>query len=216
MKKPLFIFFGFFVLISVIWLLSNWQLQKWEKNLLQDALPKLKAVGSEELPKPYSSLNSDYKEFVSSDGKLRMKYPVSWLTIENEGVFAITVPEKWGEKYNLKTVFLAQYFKADKFAQLMVQKGIFDIPTEEIIEKMQSNNLEQGLEMEIVQLSTENNKTIFEAKYLMANSPNLYSKEKILSLGGETYLIAFITLEKNWQGFSEEADFLLDSSQVVQ
>lgn len=206
MKKLLFILFGFFVLISAIWLLSSWQSGNWRENLLQNVSPKLKAVEPEE--------SNNYKEFTSPDGKFKMKYSDSWLTVENQGLFTAAAPKEWQEKYNLATIFLAQSFSTGKFAQLMVQKGVFDIPAEEIIEEMKKTNRKQELNMEIVKSNTKDDKAVFEARYLTANSPNLYSKEAILSVGEKTYLIAFIILEKDWPEFAQEADAILESIEV--
>ena len=199
-----------------MWLLNKWQSGNWEENLLQNVLPKLKSIEPGESPGFSSSISSDYKEFTSPDGKLKIQYPSSWFDIENESLFAAATPKEWQEKYNLKTLFLAQYFKTDGFAQLMVQEGVFDIVPQEIIEEMKKMNRKQELNMEIVKSDIQDDKAVFEARYLTANSPNLYSKEEILLVGEKTYLIAFITLEKDWPEFSEETNLLLSSVQIVQ
>lgn len=206
-KLPL-ILLGFFALISTLWLLNSWQSSDWQKNLLQNTLPQLEAIEPEEL--------NGYEEFISPDGKLKIKYPGSWLVAENQGLLAAATPQEWQEKYNLETIFLAQYFKADQFAQLMVQEGVFDISNKEIIAEMKKINQEQELSMEIVKSDIRDDKTVFEARHSTTGSPNLYSQEAILSVGEKTYLIAFITLEKNWPEFTEEADFILNSVQIVQ
>ena len=205
MKKT-YILLGFVILILAMWLLNDWQSGNWEENLPPSVLPKLEAIEPEEL--------NGYKEFTSPDGKLKITYPAPWLTAENQELLTAATPKEWQEKYSAKTLFLTQYFKADKFAQLMIQEGVFDIPAEEIIEEMKKSNQKQDLNMEIVKSDTADDRTIFEARYLTANSPNLYSKEKILSIGEKTYLIAFITLEKNWPEFAQEADVILESIRI--
>ena len=97
----------------------------------------------------------------------------------------------------------------------MVQEGIFDISAGEIIEEMKQINQEQELNMEIVKSDIQDDKTVFEARYLMTNNPNVYSKEEIISLGEKTYLIAFIALEKDWPEFTKEADAVLESVEII-
>lgn len=212
--SKIYICFGFLVLIAIMLLLNNWQSRDWQKTIFQNTLSELKTVNPGGLP-GFSSTSSDYEEFASSDGKFKIKYPASWLIVENQGLLTASAPKEWQEKYNLKTLFLAQYFKADKFAQLMVQEGVFDIPAEDIIEEMKKINQKQDLNMEIVKSDIQDNKTVFEARYFIPNSSNLYSKEEILSIGEKTYLIALIALEKDWQGFNEEIDFIFNSAQIV-
>ncbi len=199
-----------------MWLISGWQSGNWEESLIRDVLPKLKTIEPETSPGFSSSTAGDFKEFVDPDGKLKIKYPNSWLTVENEGLLAASTPKEWQEKYGLKTLFLAQYFQTGKFAQLVIQSGVFDISAGEIIKEMEKNNQKQGLIMEIVELDTKDNKTIFEARYLTAGSPNLYSKEEILVSGEKAYLIALIALEKDWPELAEEFNFILNSARVVQ
>ena len=98
----------------------------------------------------------------------------------------------------------------------MVQEGVFDISPGEIIEEMKKNNQKQELNMEIVKSDIQNDKTIFEAKYLMTSSPNLYSKEAVIFAGDRTYLIAFVSMENDWPEFAEEAGAIINSAVIVQ
>lgn len=209
MKKNTYVFFGLISLILTIWLLGAWQQQPGlDKILSQNGSPELKITEPEKSSKTY-------KEFIDPDGKLKIQYPSSWFVVENESLFSVLTSKDWKEKYDLKTLFLVQSFEMGKFAQLIVQEGVFDIPTEEIIEEMEKINREQELNMEIIKSDIQNDKAIFEARYLTTNSPNLYSKEEILLIGEKTYLIAFIALEQDWPALSEQADFILNSAQII-
>ena len=104
MKKT-YIVFGLFILISVLWLLNDWQSGDWRKGLSQNAEPELQAIEPGESPGLSFSASSGYKEFVSSDGKLKIKYPNSWLAVANQGLFTAASPEEWREKYNLETTY---------------------------------------------------------------------------------------------------------------
>jgi len=214
MNKVIYVSFGFLALITLIAIVGTWQMTKWQKTLSQSSLSSLKSISSEQFQELYSFSDTTYQEFINSDGKLKMKYPSDWLVIEDENLFITMTPKEWEKKYNFKTIFLAQYFKIDKFAQLIIHEGVFDISIEEIVEKMKESNQKQGLQMEIVKSDIKDSQGVFEVKYLIASGSNLYSKETIVSSEEKTYLIAFITFEKDWQEFAEKAEFILGSVQI--
>lgn len=208
-KRPLYIFFGFASLIVAIWLLSNWQGSNWQKNFI-------KTTGfqpPEEIS--YTPTQKGDKEFVSPDGKLKLKYPADWLVFEGNEFLETTVPQDWKEKYDLKTLFLSQKFRADGFAQIIVYQGSFDFPIEEIIEKMHATNREQGWRVEIIDSDIKEKTGVFETRSAVPQSYALYSKEKIIKEGeNNAYLISFIALDKDWQKFAGEADAILESAEA--
>lgn len=204
--KKIYIFLGFLVLLFTVALTRSWQTNKWE-TLFKNPLPKLESIKQEA---------GNYQEFITQDGKFKIKYPADWFLIKDAEILEATAPEKWQAKHDFRILLLAQRFQTEKFAQLIISEGSFDIKIEEIIEEMKKINQEQGWRVEIVKSDIEEKEGVFEARYLIPNNPALYSKEKILS--GEKaedktkiYLIAFVALEKDWQEYSEQADFLLNS-----
>ncbi len=214
--KKIYIFLGLLVLIVFLVTVRNWQVKNWE-GLSTDLQPKLESIEVDQLPGFSSTQDaSNYREFIAPDGKFKIKYPTGWFLIKDVETMGTTAPQEWKEKYDFQTLLLAQQFQAEKFTQLIISEGSFNIPVEEIIEEMKKINQEQGLKMEIIKSDVEDNKVVFEARYLMANSPNLYSKEEIMSAMEKTYLIAFISFEKDWQEVKGQADFILSSVQIVQ
>src|SRR3989344_1679757 len=211
MKTLFYILFGFSALIATIWLLGNWQGSNWQKNFTKNAgLQPPEGIS-------YSPTKEGDTEFISPDGKLKLKYPADWLVIEGGEFLETTIPQDWKENYDLKTLFLGQEFQADGFAQVIVYQGNFDFPVSEIIEKMHNANREQGRQVTITDSKIEEKIGVFEARSIVPQSYTLHSKEKIIKEGKEnTYLVAFVALEKDWQEFSEQADSIINSAQIVQ
>ncbi|MFH1423407.1 MAG: hypothetical protein ABIG29_00415 [Candidatus Nealsonbacteria bacterium] len=211
MKKLIFVLFGFSTLIATIWLLSNWQGSNWQKNFTKNTgLRPPEGIS-------YSPAKEGNAEFISPDGKLKLKYPADWLVIEGSEFLEMTFPQDWKENYDLKTLFLGQKFQVDGFAQVIVYQGNFNFPISEIIEKMHNTNREQGWQVTITDSEIEEKTGVFEARSVIPQSYTLHSKEKIIKEGEKnTYLIAFISLEQDWPEFSEEADLLLNSARIVQ
>jgi len=136
---------------------------------------------------------------------------------------AKTTPKEKIEKYGLETLFLAQKLRKEKIAQLIISELNLDKKKsfENIIEEMKEANHQQGWEMEIIKPEIKDNENVFEAKYRKQDRYDTHSKEKILLLEPENekrkvYLIAVITLDRDWQEFTEEADEIINSAQLVE
>lgn len=156
-----------------------------------------------------------YKEFVSSDGKLKLSYPSGWLEIEGEDLNSLQ--EKAGS-HDLKFLFSAQNLNLGKFSQILVHEGSFDSQEgfEQIIETMKETNQEQGWDMQIINLEVKDEEVVFEAQYQKTDRYSLRSKEKIILIEtaeGEKKLglIAFIVFKKDWSDFREQANFVINS-----
>jgi hypothetical protein len=215
-----------FILTGLIFLLPRGFKYLGEQQLKKLGIPleNLPPVKLEEIkPEMFKEETGNYKEFISPDGKIKIKYPSNWIEIKGEILEKIT-SEEYRKKYQLETLFSAQKFKIDGgFAQLVVSKGIFGAETsfEEIIKDMKEENQKKGWKMEILQSEEKNSETIFEAIYKKAERYDVHSKEKIVFLEQkegkkETYFIAFLTLERYWQNFKDEADFIISSIQLTQ
>ena len=207
MKKSFYVPLGILLFSLLLGFINKWNWQASQKPLPQN---NLESVNTE------AANQNNYKEFVAADKNFRINYPAAWFRLEDKNILSAFNSKEWQEKYNLKTIFLAQSFEAGKFAQVVVQEGVFDISPGEIIEEMKKNNQKQELNMEIVKSDIQNDKTIFEAKYLMTSSPNLYSKEAVIFAGDRTYLIAFVSMENDWPEFAEEAGAIINSAVIVQ
>ncbi len=157
-----------------------------------------------------------YKEFVGSDGKLKLSYPSDWLEIEGEDLNNF---QEKAESYDLKFLFSAQNLNLGKFSQILVHEGSFDSQEgfEQIIETMKEVNQGQGWDMQIMNLEIiEDEEAIFEAQYQKPDRYDIRSKEKIIlieTIEGKKKvgLIAFIVFKKDWSDFKEQADFVINS-----
>lgn len=207
MKKSFYVPLGLLLFSLLLGLINKWSWQGLQKPLPQN---NLESINTE------AASPNNYKEFVATGKSFRINYPANWFRLEDENILAAFNSKEWGEKYALKTIFVAQNLQQGKFAQLMVQEGVFDISIKEILQKMEESNQKQQVEMGIIKSDIEGDRGVFEVKYLAPNAPTLYSKEMILLGEKNGYLIAFSALEKDWPEFSEEVDFLLNSAQIVQ
>jgi len=200
------------VLVGYFW---NQQKKNFEEAASSQDLSQIKPILPEDILK---TGESNYKEFTSPDGKLKIKYPSDWLEIKDEKSLEGIIPEEWKERYNLQTLFFAQELKTGEIGQIIVNKGDFDIQIEEIIEEMKKSNQTKGWTMEIINSNLEEG--IFEAKYQKTDHYDLHSKEKILFSDGQentkkAYLTAFIVFDKDWEKFENKANEVINSVQLV-
>lgn len=105
-KTPLFICFGFLLIIFLSIQYTNWQIGKWKRSLQE--LPKIEPEELGNLPQlfypgtslpifptgtypffeslpglemPKTEEGEEYKEFISPDGKFKIKYPSNWVRL---------------------------------------------------------------------------------------------------------------------------------------
>ncbi|MBZ9578245.1 hypothetical protein KJA14_00015 [Patescibacteria group bacterium] len=205
-KKDIILIFSVILLLSLI---TYWHFKNWRKSLSEVEMPKFE-MPEFEFP---SKEEEGYKEFISSDGKLKMKYSADWMEMKSEIFEGFTQEDKG------KTLFFAQKFELEKAAQAFLtiqelslgeEKGF-----EEIIEKMKRDIEEKEGEMEILKLEIENKTAIFEAGYKGKTGYPLHSKEKIILNKEKTYLISFFTFEKNWPDLQQEAEEIINSTTLL-
>lgn len=226
-KKLFFIIVGILGIFLALVLISNWYFNK-----LSDLLSKIQIPAFEEskleVPKNFETgITNEIteKEFISSDGKLKLKYPSDFTEIEDKNTLERMVSEENEKKYNLKILLFAQNFnfKEKKYEQLIVSE--FNVEEsknfDNIIEIMKETNKKAGWEMEILKSEIKNNELIFEAKYQKEGKKTFRSKEKIISLpekeGKEkVFSIAVISLEENWIDFQKKAEEIINSTQLVE
>ena len=197
--------------------MSYEQLRRFNSPLSENQIPNF------EMP-DFESLLFEDKEgserFVSPNTKLEMNYPSSWMKMEGGNL------EYFNQeviKEGAKVLLFAQKLdvKTGSFASLVVQELTLDKnkTIEELVEEIKKETLDKGVEIEIISLKIEGQDGLLEAKYVTGQAFDLYSKEKIIILGSEdietiAYLITFITLDKDWAKFEQEADEIFNSIQL--
>jgi hypothetical protein len=214
-KKIIYVLLIVNVGVLLIYIVANWQMAKLKKSLSQPLLKELEKMPFEEIQKKFFGETSEYKEFTSPDGKLKLKYLADW--IEMDKGFLETFNQEIIKK-EVKILFFAQKLKVKtgSFAYLVIQELEKEKwkSLDEIIEEMKKESKERGVEIEIVKVDKENG--IFEAKYKKANQPEIHSSEKIVEGKEKIYLIAFLTFGKSWEEFQPEMNSIFDSIQLLQ
>jgi len=197
----------------IILLLSGatyWHFKNWRKSLSEAEMPKFE-MPKFEIP---SKKEEDYKEWISQDGKLKMKYPADWMEMKKEIFEGFTQEDKG------KTLFFAQKFELEKAAQAFLTVQELNLEEEngieEIIEEMKKNVEEKEGEMEILKLEIEDKTAVFEASYKGKTGFPLRSKEKIILNEKKGYLISFSTFEKNWPDLQKEAEEIINSAILLE
>ena len=195
------------ILIIVLGLISYRQFKKFGSSLSEIKLP--------ELEKPEFNLEflseekkEGYQEFISPDGKLKLKYSGNWVRSEqvllkntNQGI--ITVKEA-------KLLFLASRFDFEKQAGafLAIEKISAKKTLEEIIKEIKQ-------EATFADSKKENGTAVLEAKYIKENAPEFYLKGKIIFGENKAYLVTISTPERDWLVFEEEAEQIFSSTQYT-
>ncbi len=226
MSKVIKILVVLVIVVLLIIVLGNYFLQQQLKQAggvdFSEIMSQIEELPYEQIFKSQTQ-EENAKKFISPDKKLKIEYSLKWIETPSESLERI-IPNEQIQKYNLTNLLLAQRFEiSGEFAQLIIDQAFFDIEKsfEQIINEMQKANLEQGWNMEIIESKTENNQITFEARYEKSKSSSVYSKEKIIFLEPEesnkkAYLISFITLDKDWLKFKEEANQIFKSVEISQ
>jgi len=192
---------------------TSWYFKNLLKPLSTADLPKF------EIPElnPFSSQETkDYTEFISPDGKLKLKYPSQWMKMAPDTLEKLNqalIDEK------AENLLFVQGFKIEKgeLIFLMVQELILEEKKglEEIIENIKERVKKQGGEVEISNLKIEDKIAYFEGKFEGENPPPLYSKEKIVFLENKAYLISLFNLKNDWSEFEKEISEILNSVELL-
>lgn len=227
-KKNIVIIVGLLGVIFLLSMISTWHIRRLQESLSRIGFPKFEEMKPEQLQELFRNLKGEdpteisYKDFISPDGRLKITYSADWLEVKDEKILGKTTQMERVEKYGLKTLFLAQKLRKEKIAQLIISELNFDKQKgfENIIEEMKEVNRQQGWEMEIIKSEIKEKENILEAKYRKPERYDVHSKEKILLLDPENekrkvYLIAVITLDRDWQEFTEEAEGVINSAQLL-
>ena len=215
-------------MILLLSIISAWRLRKLGESFSIKELPKFERVEPEQLKEMLSEIRGGtsaeivYKEFISPDEKLKMKYPSDWIEMKDEKILEQIIPKEEAEKYGLKNLFLAQKFREGKYGQLKVTELTLEEEEtiELLIEKMKESNLQQGWEMEIIKSEIKDNEAIFETKYQKPDRLDTHSKEKIIIPESQeekkkAFLIVFMCFDKDWEEFEKEADDIIRSAHLI-
>jgi len=161
-----------------------------------------------------------FKEFVSPDEELKLKYSTAWMDV-NEEILATTIPNKAKEDYNFERLLFASKFSKETVSNLIVSQAFFDEDKEieEIIEIIKELNEEDGLEMRIIEEEMKDNRYSFEATYKKDNSVMNTKEEMILMEPKEgkrkIFFVSFVVYNESWENYKEEAEDIFHSIQII-
>ena len=185
--------------------------QEFEMPNIKDFLP-----GQEfEMPKQEKL---GYKEFISPDNTLRLKYSPKW---QRKGKDFLKIVDQ-ELKQEMEILFFAQRIdlRRMKFGSLIVQKLRFEKgPTiENVIERIKEIAEKKQIKIEIIELEKiEDNQARFKAKYQRGRYHDIHranTKEKILIIDNRAYWITII-IEQDWLEIEKEAEKILNSAQLI-
>ncbi|MDI6883403.1 MAG: hypothetical protein QMC93_02995, partial [Patescibacteria group bacterium] len=151
------------------------------------------------------------REFISPDGKLKLRYSSDWVEMPKETL------EKFNQamiKEGAEVLLLAQKIDIEKgtSASLVVQEFFSkERGLEEVIEEIKADFKERGAEIEILKSEIKNGEAFLEGKSVQEEIPAFYFRERVILYENKDYLIVFLTLEKDWPEFENEANEILNS-----
>jgi len=227
-KKTTLIALGLIGMVILLGIISTWNFRRIGKSLLgKENLPKFETLETPQLQEIIRNLKegapskTNYKVYITPDEQLKVKYPLNWIEVKDEEILEKIIPKEEAEKYGFEILFLAQKFQGGKYAQLKIYKSIQEEKgsINDIIERMRKINQEEGWGMKILSSDIKEKDGIFEALYQREGRLSIHSKERIILLETETkskaYFIIFLAYDKDWGEVKEEANFIIDSVQLI-
>jgi len=207
----------FIIIIIAIFGLSfaiYWQFKSFQESLTRVELPEFKVpeVSFELWP----GEEEGYKEWISPDGKLKIKYPSYWIEMEEESLKSYLSPSEKGEVLLFAYRFQLKGFTFTTPSFLVVQNLNFEKNLEKVIEEMEKEAQEREGEMKIINLKIEENQAEFEAEYKSKIGEIFYSKEKLILVEENLYSISIFSAKKDWTRIEEEANEIFDSIEFSQ
>ena len=188
-----------------------WQFKSFQQSLTEVNLPKFK------MPEIDSGLwpegKEGYKEWISPDEKLKIKYPAFWLEMEEGSIKNYLGSTEKGEI--LLFAYRLELKNPTAMSFLVVQKLNLEKNLGKAIKEIENDTTEKGGEIKNINLKIKENQAEFETEGKSKTGEIFYSKERLI-LGGENlYLISVFSPEKNWAKIEKEANEILDSVELI-
>ncbi|MCD6550122.1 hypothetical protein J7K24_01085 [bacterium] len=165
-----------------------------------------------------NTIKAEYKEFISPDEKLKLKYQDDWQEIKDKTEIDKLFPLDIKEKYGLQVLFLARRINEKGPAQLVISKGETKqaSSSKELINNLIEDIYKQieNAQTEILNVQTEHKKGEFEVKYIYGN--HIFRSKEIVRLTSneDFYIIDFFAPDNLWKNFEEEIEKLIESIQL--
>jgi len=201
-------------------LVSYWRFQKVRLTIPETELPALPKVEMPDMEAEWRDTffpeSEEKEEWTSPDGKLKFEYSASWQEMDQ----AVLLPAEKGEFLlaESEVLFFAYRIKVQEqaFALLVVSQADSEKSLEEIITEVKQNIEDEEGEVEITVLESEKEVALLEMSLKYSDEGEFYSKGKIIFSEGKTYLVFFLSPQKDWPQFEEEANDAIGSIRLLQ
>jgi len=208
-KSNLILLIIIFLVIAGLIFLTYHHFKDFQKSISQIKPPEFKVpeINLELTPEP-----EEQQEFITPVGDLKLKYPGNWVKAEQNSLLNKMKSEK-GEVLLVAYKFV---LRKPSLSFLVIQQLNLEGNLKEIIEEMKKDVESKGNKMEIINLKMEEKEAQFEASYKTKNKEFLYARERLILVKENCYSIAVFSQEETWPEISKEADFILNSIQIIE
>lgn len=202
-----------FVVVSMVLFLGVWLFVKsWAGSLQNISFEGLRSSGPILQTDVLKEIGvGEKKEFVSTDGKLRVPYPAGWIEFPQEQLSSVfPIEETATPLFLLQKIgsgSVAQFFGAE----IKTQTETFD----EFLKTFSQDAKERGWNTQIVSAEPDELGGTFESRYSAGGIAIFRSKERVIVGKEKVYLFSFFTQETNWASVSGQATSVLSSLQYT-
>lgn len=188
--------------------MTYWRFKKLAESLKEVSFPKWE-MPKMELPSPTIT----EKEFLSPDGKLKLKYSSDWLEGGEEILKILNTPSP--QRIEGKTLLFLYKVSWQKYipAFLILQELPFT-DLEKILKEIKEK--EEGIE--IVKLEKREKESWLEIKQKKKENSlfSFYAKGRIIFGKEKSYWLSIFSLLENWPDISLEAEKILNSVEFLE
>lgn len=203
-------------MIFVCSIFSYWHFKQFKVSPTKINLPnfEMPETDLEKLLYPEPE-KEDYKEWISPDGKLKLKYSANW--IETNEDFLSELRQGEVNLIGGSVLFFAFQFrvKDGALAFLTVEEISPPKNLEVIVKEMEKRITEKEGKMEIINLEQKDKIARLEIKMKDKKGINSRAKEEIIFNNDKAFSVVFTSFEKDWQIFEKEANEIFDSIQIT-
>lgn len=201
------------ILLALIFLfsfLTYWRFKEFGKSFSNIEPPKLELPKTELFPKPPQM---EEKEFVSPDGKIKLKYGSDWRAMgEDGGLLDLSRQQLEGAKI----LFFAQKI-SDSFSFLSVQEmeTAPEQKLEKIIDKIKGGATTSEMEIANLNVNETETEVVFEINYKKEGATIFHSKDKIVKTENKAYIASVLAFSEDWSSVEPEANKIIESVQIL-
>jgi len=211
----------FLLVLAVFFLLliftAYWQFRTFKTSFGNISAPKMEIPSVDSLL-PQDQTTTTRNEFISPDGKLKVRYPADWQPTENNIFSQITSQTL---KKESTILFYGQKSKLQQLsvAFLFIQQLSFneEKTADQILESLKEDATKTTYRLEIIKLEPTGENAVFAANYKKEGGTEFfYMKAKIIPSAKNPFLVSILTPGKDWPSFETEANEILNSAKLVE